>query len=88
MPWSLAPGTPPFLRLFKYLEDRMLGWEDLLLLAEVMSCYTARKVVPRRVILRIMPGRPRLVLESSTSDKGWKQLFFFVKKSSLSKEGL
>ena len=69
---EVSPGqvTPSFWRLFKHLEDKTSKWVEPLSLAEVMSCYSIRMVVPRRVILRIMPGRPKLVLESSISDKG------------------
>ena len=80
--------TLSFRRLFKHLENKTSEWVDPLSLSEVMSCYSARMVVSGRVILRINLGKPKLVLESSTSDKGWKRLYFFVKKSSLGREGI
>ena len=87
---EVSPGqvTPSFWRLFKHLEEKTSESVEPLSLAEVMSCYSARMVVTGRVILRIMPGRPKLILESSISDKDWKRLLFFVKKASLGREGL
>ena len=87
---EVSPGqmTPSFWRLFKHLEDKTSEWVEPLSLSEVMSCYTSRMVVPGRVIQRINPGKPKLVLESSFSDKGWEWLYFFVKKSSLGREGI
>ena len=87
---QISPGqvVPSYWRMFKCLYERTKDWDEPLTLAEIMHCYMIRRVIPGRLNLKVKPGQPKLYTESYVNDKGWKSSFFFVKKSSLGKEGL
>ena len=86
---QISPGqvVPSYWRMFKCLHERTKDWNEPLSLSEIMHCYMIRRVAPGRLNLKVKPGQPKLFTESYVNDKGWKSSFFFVKRSSLGKEG-
>ena len=86
---QISPGqvVPSYWRMFKCLYERTKSWDEPLSIAEVMHCYLVRRVIPGRLNLKRKQGRPSLFSESYVDDKGWKSNFFFVKRSSLGREG-
>ena len=51
-----------------------------------MVAYTAKKVAPGYVTVRVRDNKLRLVIDK-VYDKGWKARYFFVVKASLGEEG-